>query len=185
MLDKQDLNGVLIFLLSDMSRYINGQNIIVDDGFSTNINRAKEICRLVIKENIDLLINCANGIRVDRIDYELLELMKKAGIYRVSLGIESGSQRILNNVDKGIKLEDYEKAKGRFIIDEFNIHLIRQDARVLHPLPHVEEIDLSLETENSDPRIAYFRQAENGLYARMAILEWAINGSKKNYENQS
>ena len=34
MLDKQDLNGVLIFLLSDMSRYINGQNIIVDDGFS-------------------------------------------------------------------------------------------------------------------------------------------------------
>ncbi|MBT3642868.1 aspartate carbamoyltransferase [archaeon] len=84
-----------------------------------------------------------------------------------------------------ISLEDYEKAKGRFIIDEFNIHLIRQDARVLHPLPHVEEIDLSLETENSDPRIAYFRQAENGLYARMAILEWAINGSKKNYENQS
>jgi anaerobic magnesium-protoporphyrin IX monomethyl ester cyclase len=87
---------------------------IVDDGFSTNINRAKEICRLVIKENIDLLINCANGIRVDRIDYELLELMKKAGIYRVSLGIESGSQRILNNVDKGIKLEDYEKAFKMF-----------------------------------------------------------------------
>ncbi len=34
MLDKQDLNGVLIFLLSEMSLYINGQNIIVDDGFS-------------------------------------------------------------------------------------------------------------------------------------------------------
>ena len=87
---------------------------IVDDGFSTNINRAKEICRLVIKENIDLLINCANGIRVDRIDYELLELMKKAGVYRVSLGIESGSQRILNNVDKGIKLEAYEEAFKMF-----------------------------------------------------------------------
>ena len=34
MLDPKDLNGVLIFLLSDMSSYINGQNIIVDDGFS-------------------------------------------------------------------------------------------------------------------------------------------------------
>ncbi len=34
MLNKQDLNGTLVYLLSDMSRYINGQNIIVDDGFS-------------------------------------------------------------------------------------------------------------------------------------------------------
>jgi len=34
MLDKEDLNGVLIFLLSDMSLYINGRNIVVDDGFS-------------------------------------------------------------------------------------------------------------------------------------------------------
>jgi NAD(P)-dependent dehydrogenase (short-subunit alcohol dehydrogenase family) len=33
MLDPKDLNGVLIFLLSDMSSYINGQNIVVDDGF--------------------------------------------------------------------------------------------------------------------------------------------------------
>jgi enoyl-[acyl-carrier-protein] reductase (NADH) len=34
MLDPKDLNGVLIFLLSDMSSYINGQNIVVDDGFT-------------------------------------------------------------------------------------------------------------------------------------------------------
>jgi NAD(P)-dependent dehydrogenase (short-subunit alcohol dehydrogenase family) len=34
MLDSKDLNGVLIFLVSDMSNYINGQNIVVDDGFS-------------------------------------------------------------------------------------------------------------------------------------------------------
>ena len=34
MLNKEDLNGTLLFLLSDSSRYINGQNIIVDDGFT-------------------------------------------------------------------------------------------------------------------------------------------------------
>jgi NAD(P)-dependent dehydrogenase (short-subunit alcohol dehydrogenase family) len=34
MLDSQDLNGTLIYLLSDMSKYINGQNIIIDDGFT-------------------------------------------------------------------------------------------------------------------------------------------------------
>lgn len=34
MLDKSDMKGTLIYLLSDMSRYVNGQNIVVDDGFS-------------------------------------------------------------------------------------------------------------------------------------------------------
>ncbi|WP_228703437.1 SDR family oxidoreductase [Aliarcobacter skirrowii] len=34
MLDNNDLKGTLVYLLSDMSRYVNGQNIIVDDGFS-------------------------------------------------------------------------------------------------------------------------------------------------------
>ena len=34
MLDLKDLNGALIFLLSDMGSYINGQNIVVDDGFT-------------------------------------------------------------------------------------------------------------------------------------------------------
>jgi len=33
MLDKNDLNGALVFLLSDMSKFVNGQNLIVDDGF--------------------------------------------------------------------------------------------------------------------------------------------------------
>ena len=34
MLDLQDLSGTLLFLLSDMSSYVNGQNIVVDDGYS-------------------------------------------------------------------------------------------------------------------------------------------------------
>jgi NAD(P)-dependent dehydrogenase (short-subunit alcohol dehydrogenase family) len=34
MLDKSDIKGTLVYLLSDMSRYVNGQNIVVDDGFS-------------------------------------------------------------------------------------------------------------------------------------------------------
>ena len=40
----------------------------------------------------------------------------------------------------------------------------------MHPLPHVAEIDLSIEVEQKDPRVAYFRQARNGLYIRMALL---------------
>ena len=48
----------------------------------------------------------------------------------------------------------------------------------MHPLPHVEEIDLSIDVEERDRRIAYFRQAENGLYIRMALLDLILN--KKN-----
>ncbi len=66
--------------------------------------------------------------------------------------------------------QDYQKAKSKFIITKENLQLVRQDARILHPLPHVEEIDLPIEIENTDKRVAYFRQAENGLYARMALL---------------
>lgn len=70
-----------------------------------------------------------------------------------------------------ISSQDYEKAKGKFIINSSNLSLIKKDSRIMHPLPHLEEIDLSKEIEENDSRIAYFRQAENGLYIRMALLE--------------
>lgn len=70
-----------------------------------------------------------------------------------------------------ISLEDYEKAKAKFVITDENLELVKEDAKVMHPLPHVEEINISLNKEINDPRVAYFRQAENGLYIRMALLE--------------
>lgn len=44
-------------------------------------------------------------------------------------------------------------------------------ARILHPLPRVDEIAPTVDT---DPRAAYFRQAHNGMFVRMALLEWAL-----------
>jgi len=75
-----------------------------------------------------------------------------------------------------ISSEDYEKAKGKFVINSSNISLLRENSRIMHPLPHIEEINLPIETENTDKRVAYFRQAENGLYIRMALLEEMILG---------
>ncbi|MFA6065136.1 MAG: aspartate carbamoyltransferase [archaeon] len=67
--------------------------------------------------------------------------------------------------------EDYELAKGKYCIDSHNLGQVRPNARIMHPLPHVEEINIPIEIENNDLRIAYFRQAENGIYVRMALLE--------------
>lgn len=66
--------------------------------------------------------------------------------------------------------EEYAAAKNLYRITPDNLALMRPDARLLHPLPHVDEIALPVEVEQTDKRVAYFRQAENGLYVRMALL---------------
>ncbi len=70
--------------------------------------------------------------------------------------------------------KEYKESKGLYKITEKNFPLLKKSARLLHPLPHVEEIKLSLETETIDERVAYFRQAENGLYIRMALLSYLL-----------
>lgn len=83
---------------------------IIDDQFAANLNRAKEICRLMIKENIKVPWNLGAGVRVDRVDAEFLALAKKAGCYQVGVGFESGDQKALDSICKGIKLEQSIKA---------------------------------------------------------------------------
>ena len=68
--------------------------------------------------------------------------------------------------------DDYEKAKGKYIVDEEVMRLLPKDGVVMHPLPRVDEIDPRVD---SDPRAAYFRQAKNGLYVRMALLKLALS----------
>jgi radical SAM superfamily enzyme YgiQ (UPF0313 family) len=53
---------------------------------------------------------CANGVRVDKLSLELLEKMKEAGCYMLALGIESGNEKILENMKKHIDLEQVRKA---------------------------------------------------------------------------
>jgi aspartate carbamoyltransferase catalytic subunit len=70
-----------------------------------------------------------------------------------------------------INHDDYIQASGKFVINSENFPLINKKSRIMHPLPHVEEINLPLDVEENDKRVAYFRQSENGLYIRMALLE--------------
>lgn len=78
---------------------------IWDDNFSADINRAKEICDKILERGLNFPWNLYNGFRVDRVDKELLEKAYDAGCYRVSFGVESGDQKILNNINKGITLD--------------------------------------------------------------------------------
>lgn len=78
---------------------------IIDDIFTADMDRAYEICEMIIKNNLKFPWYPRGGIRVDRVNPGLLKIMKKAGCYRIPFGVESGSQRVIDAVKKGISLE--------------------------------------------------------------------------------
>ena len=67
--------------------------------------------------------------------------------------------------------DDYEKVKGAYVIDPAIMQTAKKEMIVMHPLPRVGEISTDFD---DDPRAAYFRQMEYGLYVRMALLAMVL-----------
>ena len=63
--------------------------------------------------------------------------------------------------------EDYIRLKDFYILDKKKMSLAKEDMLVLHPLPRVNEISVEVD---DDPRAAYFRQVQYGVYVRMALI---------------
>jgi anaerobic magnesium-protoporphyrin IX monomethyl ester cyclase len=80
----------------------------IDDTFTLNQERAEKICDEIIKQGWD--ISWGASSRVDTLSKKLAEKMKKAGCWIIYLGIESGSQKILDAIGKRITLEQVKKA---------------------------------------------------------------------------
>ena len=63
--------------------------------------------------------------------------------------------------------EDYVRMKDFYILDKAKMELAKPDMYILHPLPRVNEIAVEVD---DDPRAAYFKQAQYGVYVRMALI---------------
>lgn len=63
--------------------------------------------------------------------------------------------------------EDYIRMKDCYILDKKKMKLAKEDMCVLHPLPRVNEISVEVD---EDPRAAYFKQVQYGVYVRMALI---------------
>jgi radical SAM superfamily enzyme YgiQ (UPF0313 family) len=74
---------------------------MVDDNFTLDMDYAKEFCQALIDHKINTSWATPNGIRLERLDKELLHLMKRAGFYSICVGIESGSDKIRIKMKKG------------------------------------------------------------------------------------
>jgi aspartate carbamoyltransferase catalytic subunit len=75
----------------------------------------------------------------------------------------------------GDRIADYENCRGVYIINQECLRLMKPDAIIMHPLPRLDEITPEVD---QDPRAAYFRQAQNGLYVRMALLVRVLGSSQ-------
>ncbi len=75
----------------------------IDDTFTAVPSRVIKICKLMIEHNVNLKWTCLS--RADTLDEEMLVWMKKAGCVRLAIGVESGSQRMLDLLDKGVNIK--------------------------------------------------------------------------------
>ncbi|CAK9163907.1 unnamed protein product [Ilex paraguariensis] len=73
----------------------------------------------------------------------------------------------------GERTDLYEEARGKYIVDRNVLSIMQKHAVIMHPLPRLDEITVDVD---EDPRAAYFRQAKNGLYIRMALLKLLLVG---------
>ena len=77
---------------------------IEDDNFTLKRHHAAAVCEEILKRKIKIHWSLPNGVRIDKLDPELLKLMKKSGCYSMALGIESANQRIQDMTKKHLDI---------------------------------------------------------------------------------
>jgi len=110
---------------------------------------------------------------------DIKEYLKEKGV-----GFEEGNdlRKVASRVDviyqtriqkeRGNLLEKDDEKESFCVVNQEILNLMKEDAIILHPLPHVEELAPEVD---GDKRATYFRQAENGLYVRMALLKMILS----------
>jgi aspartate carbamoyltransferase catalytic subunit len=117
-----------------------------------------------------------------RMKEDILEHLRERG---VEFCEESSLEKVLPQVDVvyqtriqkerfGDRVADYEECRGIYVINRDSLGLMKPGAIIMHPLPRLDEISPEVD---ADPRAAYFRQAQNGLYVRMALLTMVLGAN--------
>jgi aspartate carbamoyltransferase catalytic subunit len=131
------------------------------------------------------LLSSFNGIKLNYVSPEILrmpqEVMGEVAERNVPQAEYSSLEEVLPETDvlyvtrvQKERFEDpanYEKVKGAYVIDPAVMKPAKKDMIVMHPLPRVTEISMDFD---DDPRAAYFRQMEYGLYVRMSLLAMVL-----------
>jgi radical SAM superfamily enzyme YgiQ (UPF0313 family) len=101
---KRSINNVIGEL-----KYLRGRGIrefhIEDDNFTGYRKLVTEFCERLLEEDLGMSWSLPAGVRIDSLDREILVMMERAGCYSIALGIEFGTQRVIDLTKKSLKLE--------------------------------------------------------------------------------
>lgn len=101
----------VVGMIKELSDRFGIRDIFIhDDNFLVFTKRTGAICELILKEDIHMSWSCMG--RSDTVDTALFPLMKRAGCWQINYGLESGSHRVLDILDKSITLERMRKVVG-------------------------------------------------------------------------
>jgi len=81
-----------------------------DDNLTLRREHVESLCRMILDSGLGISWACPNGVRADRIDESLVQLMRQSGCYYFAFGIESASQTILDNICKHEKIGDIRRS---------------------------------------------------------------------------
>ncbi|XP_059141957.1 CAD protein-like isoform X2 [Physella acuta] len=159
-----------VFTIREEIGTVNGLTITLA-GDLKNGRTVHSLARLLTLYKVNLRYVGVPGLEMPK---DILELVTKRGI----------SQKFYTNLEEALpdtdvlymtriqqerfdSIEAYKEACNKLVLTPELMTLAKKKMVVMHPLPRVFEISPSIDT---DPRAAYFRQAENGMYVRMALI---------------
>ena len=123
-------------------------------------------------DNVKFVLISPEELRVP--DYIINEVLEPRGIPYIETRNLEGALLDLDILymtrvqrERFFNEEDYIRLRDSYILTAEKLNLAPADMAVLHPLPRVNEITLDVD---DDPRAAYFEQAQNGVYVRMALI---------------
>ena len=123
-------------------------------------------------DNVKFVLISPEELRVP--DYIIYEVLEPRGIPYIETRNLEGALPDLDILymtrvqrERFFNEEDYIRLRDSYILTAEKLNLAPADMAVLHPLPRVNEITLDVD---DDPRAAYFEQAQNGVYVRMALI---------------
>ena len=157
------LDGISIALVGDLA---NGRT-------------ARSLCYLLAKfESPRIWFVAPEVVRMrgdikDYLDRHGVRWEESADLAAVAGDVDVIYQTRIQRERFGDRVEEYQQARGHYIVDRSILDRMSAGAVVMHPLPRVDEIAPEVD---QDPRAAYFRQAHNGLYVRMALLRMVLAG---------
>jgi radical SAM superfamily enzyme YgiQ (UPF0313 family) len=176
---KRSPEGTVEELRHARKEYVFRDFEFLDDNLTLDVEHAKRVCEALIKADLGVGWYANNGIRADRLDKELAQLMKRSGCKGVAIGVESADDEVLKNIKKGETVD--ELRDGILLLKEAGItvggHFI-----VGLPGDTLEKVEKSIRFKDDvGLDYAYFNQLVP--YPGTELGEWALQNATILVEN--